>query len=166
MAITMEVRGTQELRRALMEAGKRAEAALGAALYQEGQAIMTESKREVPVDEGILRASGYVNEPTAGTSGPEVELGYGGAAKGYAVYVHEGTGPAVGRPRYFPPIAALKGWAKRVLGDESAAYAVARAIYVRGTRPRKFLEGPFRRRVEGMASRLATRVRRAIEAQG
>jgi hypothetical protein len=49
-------------------------------------------------------------------------------ASPYAHFVEEDTRP------HWAPIAPLKLWARRVLGDESAAYAVQHAIAVRGTR--------------------------------
>lgn len=69
----------------------------GAALFAEAQIEMAESKRRVPVDTGVLRASGYVNPPVAGfglggggvAGTVRVELGYGGPAEDYAVIVHE-----------------------------------------------------------------------------
>ena len=64
-------------------------AAVSAALYQEGLAVMAESKRIVPVDTGVLRASGHVERPTATRDGITVKLGYGGAASAYAERQHE-----------------------------------------------------------------------------
>ena len=37
------------------------------------------------------------------------------------------------------PVEELKGWARRKLGDENLAYAVANAIRKRGTRPYPFI---------------------------
>lgn len=59
------------------------------ALYQEAQIEMTESKRRVPVDTGVLRASGHVQEPVRKGTNISVTLAYGGAAESYAVIVHE-----------------------------------------------------------------------------
>ena len=134
-----------------------------AALFQEGEKIMAKSKRRVPVFHGALRSSGHVQLPRRTSSGDvEVVLGYGGAAASYAVFVHEGTGPAVGRPRYWPPISALKPWARKKLGDESLAYAVARKIHEKGTEPLKFLEIPFREALPGMPGRIAAHIRRGM----
>jgi hypothetical protein len=60
-----------------------------AALKAEAEIEMAESQERVPVDTGLLRASGYVAEPEAHGSILSVELGYGGAASDYAVIVHE-----------------------------------------------------------------------------
>lgn len=59
------------------------------AMYKEAQIEMTESKRRVPVDTGVLRASGFVQEPERKGSNISVTLSYGGAAETYAIIVHE-----------------------------------------------------------------------------
>ncbi len=133
------------------------------ALFQEGEKIMRASKPLVPVFHGALRSSGHVQLPRRTASGDvEVLLGYGGAAASYAVFVHEGTGPAVGRPQYWPPIDALKPWARKKLGDENLAFAVAKKIHDKGTKPLKFLEIPFRAAVPGMPGRIAAHIRRGL----
>ena len=82
----MSVRGIQngltELHRAM-----RAKGAQG--LFEAGNMIMTDAKRRVPVDLGALKGSGYVTAPTATPGGTHVEVGFGGPAAGYAIYVHE-----------------------------------------------------------------------------
>jgi len=50
----------------------------------------------------------------------------------YAEPVDEGQEP------HWPPIEPIKGWARRVLGDESAAWAVAAKIAEEGTEPIDF----------------------------
>ena len=78
-------------------------------------------------------------------------------------YLHEGTGPAVGRPAFMPPVAPFAEWARRVLGDESLGFVIARAVGRKGLRPRKFLEIPFKARASTMVPRLARRVRGMVE---
>lgn len=56
------------------------------AIYQEAQIEMTESKRRVPVDTGILRSTGYVDTPVRAGRSISVILGYNTE---YAIYVHE-----------------------------------------------------------------------------
>lgn len=56
------------------------------AIYQEAQIEMTESKRRVPVDTGLLRSTGFVNQPERAGRDISVTLGYG---TDYAVHVHE-----------------------------------------------------------------------------
>lgn len=64
--------------------------ALAAALYEEAEDIMADSKANyVPVDTGTLRASGTVLPPELTGTHVVVTLGYGGAAQDYALPVHE-----------------------------------------------------------------------------
>ena len=56
-----------------------------------------------------------------------------GYAAPYAEFVERGTGP------HYPPIEPLKKWARRVLGDEGAAYAVQQKIGKHGTKPQPFI---------------------------
>lgn len=80
---------------------------VAAAIYQEAQIEMTESKRRCPVSPtraqakamgrswregtvpGTLRASGTVHEPVRNGKNISVTLSYGGAAIDYAVVQHE-----------------------------------------------------------------------------
>ena len=85
----------------------------------EGERIMTVSKDEVPVDIGILKASGIVDRPIVEKNKVTVKLGYGGMAKAYARvqherqdFVHKGQGKA----HYLkdPTNAAKKGFGVRI----------------------------------------------------
>lgn len=89
MKISVKVKGTKELQHALKQLGDRASEELGKGLYAEGELIMTESKKQCPVDTGTLRGTGHVEKPEMSRYGPTVTLGYGGPAAPYAVYVHE-----------------------------------------------------------------------------
>lgn len=164
--ISFELKGAAELAEAMALMQGRALEAVGAAMYQEAEGIMTDSKRLVPVDMGTLRNSGFVNPPDVKASEIEVTLGYGGAGSEYAIYQHEGIGPAVGRPAFMPPVAPFAEWARRVLGDESLGFVIARSVGRKGLRPRKFLEIPFKARASGMVPRLARRVRGMVERAG
>ncbi len=57
-----------------------------AALVQEGENIMGQSKRDTPVEFGPLRASGHVKRPTQKRGVVQVVLAYG---TDYALFVHE-----------------------------------------------------------------------------
>lgn len=61
----------------------------GRALYEEANVIFNKSQKLVPVVTGALAGSGRVTVPSVNASGVEVEIGYGGAAAPYAIYVHE-----------------------------------------------------------------------------
>lgn len=62
---------------------------VGEALYEEGNRIMNESKRRVPLEDGPLRASGTVERPIISGTHFSITLGYGGAASAYALIQHE-----------------------------------------------------------------------------
>lgn len=120
------VHGLAGVLKALQAAGRDMERAVAGSMYAEGQAIMAESVRQVPVDTGRLRASAYVSSPRDGASGPEVTLGYGTS---YALPVHERTEipHKVGKAKYLedPMNAARAGYADRV-------GARARRMWARG----------------------------------
>jgi len=90
-------------------------------------AVQAGARRRAAVDTGRMRAS---IAPTFRRDGLGAEVA---TNTGYGLYVELGTRP------HFPPPRALRGWARRVLGDEGKAFGVARAIARRGTRPRPFL---------------------------
>jgi hypothetical protein len=147
-----------------------APAAVGAALFLEGEQIMAASKPLVPVDMGPLRASGHVQLPKVTPDHVSVTMGYGGTASGYAVYLHEGTGPAVGRPAFFPPLAVIEAWVRRNLHPaenevRGLTFIVARAIGQRGQKPLKYLERPFNAAKPGMEGRLARSLRAWLDRQ-
>jgi hypothetical protein len=172
----VEVKGTQALINALAKAGKRAPQALGQALSIEAESIITEAQKELSApfgsdppggwDTGGLAGSGTVDHPKVTSADVSVMMGFGGTAAPYAVYIHEGTGPAVGRPPFYVSPKHFKDWARRVLGDESAAYAVAKSVGQKGLKPRKFLERPFRASARGMSARLARRIRAFMRWEG
>lgn len=59
------------------------------AMNEEAEITMTRSKEDyVPVDTGNLRSSGQVETEIQGES-VTTQLGFGGAAADYAIYVHE-----------------------------------------------------------------------------
>lgn len=160
----LRVTGLKELNAALAAMGDRAEQAARAALYQEGERVMAQSKQEVAVGvDGVLRASGFVEPPVKAGRGWRVTLGFGGAAKGYAAAVHEGR-----KPGTMPPSKALEPWVKKKLGVPSkevsgVAFLVARKIKLQGTKPTKYLERPLLAAIPGMADRMARTIRRQVE---
>ena len=93
--------------------------------------VAGEARQRTPVNTGVLRAS-IATDVSTGTSLSAAIRGtvFTGAQAPYAPYVEEGTAP------HWAPIGPLLLWARRVLGNERAAYAVQRAIARRGTRGR------------------------------
>lgn len=107
--------------------------ALGSALHQEGEAIKTSAQKIVPHDFGILESSGYV-EPTVYVGDTvSVMLGFGGAAKEYALEQHENLDYQhdEGRQAKYleePAVAAHAGMSERVaqkIREYMAAHGVA-----------------------------------------
>ena len=63
---------------------------VGMAMYMVAEEIMTDAKQNyVPVVSGNLRRSGFVNPFQVQAQRVTVTLGFGGAAKSYALAVHE-----------------------------------------------------------------------------
>lgn len=122
MKITVKLNGTKELQKQLAQFGANAEKELGGAMFREATTIMNASKVIVPVDTGALKNSGIVMPPERTGTGVMVSLGYGGAARDYAIYVHENL-----TARHAPPtrakfledplMAASKGMAGRLVED-------------------------------------------------
>lgn len=83
------IEGGDNLGRKLDSVAKRVAKQIEAALYQEAEAVRTDSMRNTPVDTGALRASHRVERPVVRDGGVEVEIVVGGPAADYAVYVHE-----------------------------------------------------------------------------
>lgn len=88
--ISFELLGIDKL---LMKLGIAASPATAAAvagpLYREAQGILSDSQPLVPVEFGTLKGSGHVTMPTVSIHGVEVTIGYGGAARDYAIIQHE-----------------------------------------------------------------------------
>lgn len=105
--MTFKLGGVAEAIEKLTTYGVRAVEAADAALYMEGERIMTISKRLVPVDTGALRSTGQVTHPEREGTSVQVTLGYGGVAGngenvGYALPVHENLAAhhKVGQAKY------------------------------------------------------------------
>ncbi len=113
--------------------------------------IFERSQDMVPVDEGTLKKSGYVEREFL-----KKEIGYDtsseysmasyvagftsgvGTTFNYALAIEYGTRP------HFPPVAPLAAWAIRVLGiDKKEAqqigFLIARKIAAEGTEPQPYL---------------------------
>ena len=120
---------------------------VAAAVYQEAQIVMTESKRRCPVasDGGTLRASGRVALPVREGRRISVTLSYGGAADAYAIAVHEHLS------EHSPP-----SWIKAEENGHPVQWTTP------GTGP-KFLEGPIDEALPEMNGRLAARLQLKAE---
>lgn len=85
----VQLHGLEELGAWLEAAAEKAPHLLGSGLYQEAEAVMTESKEQVPVEIGTLKNSGHVQLPEYLGDAVTVRMGYGGAAAAYAWIQHE-----------------------------------------------------------------------------
>lgn len=134
----------ENLNKAIAQLGKYVddvEKALGKALFQEGEELMAEAKILTPVDEGVLRSSGFVTLPFVDENNDTVvDVGFGGPAGsgnhggetnpddvGYALIQHE---------------------------DLTLNHTVGQA---------KFLEVPLNERKSGYSKRLAKRISNNIK---
>lgn len=105
------------------------------AVYKETNEIATEAKKIVPVDEGILKNSGFATLPEKNGDVISSSVGFGGPA---------GTGN-VGNETNSEDV----GYAVRVHEDLEAHHTVGQA---------KYLEVPLKRARSGMSTRLAKRI--------
>lgn len=109
-----KVTGLKDLIRNVEKAKKFERLAVAQAIYLEGQRIMRESVREVPVDTGRLRQSAYIQRPRI-QGNPQLMMGYGTK---YALPVHERLEARheTGKAKYLedPINRAKPGYAKRV----------------------------------------------------
>lgn len=98
--------GVGALRAQLLGLAATAHAAIGRALYQEGETIIKEAKERVPVDTGTLKNSGFVEPPVSAGNTVRVTVGFGGAAAEYAAIVHEDLEAhhTVGGPKYLESV--------------------------------------------------------------
>lgn len=127
--VSVTIEGVRELQARLGEAAAKAIVATSAALYGEANTIFSESQRIVPVDTGALRDSGQVTTPVVSGVTVEVEIGYGGPAAPYALYVHE-----------IPPPPAKSSGGRSATHNPPTAW--------------KYLEGPFMAAMATMETRL------------
>ena len=108
-----------------------------AAMRAEAETIMTTSKRDfVPIETGVLRASGRVGKVVKLRKTFSITMSYGGAAGAYALAIHEHLSS------HSPP-----SWqGKRIKWSKS------------GTGP-KYLERPIRNAAPQFAANVAKRLR-------
>ncbi len=90
--VDFKVTGLDEMQRKLQALGKKYPVKIRAALFQEAEAIMKDSKTIVPLDTGTLKSSGHVLEPTSIGGNLIVVLTYGGPSAPYAREQHEELG--------------------------------------------------------------------------
>lgn len=106
------------------------------AMIRSTAAVERDAEAVVPWDTGHLRRSiTSIITPMTGTLSQPVITGAVGTNLIYGPAVEYGLEPG----QAFPPPAALAGWARRH-GMEGSEYAIARHIYIHGTKPQPYLE--------------------------
>jgi len=144
--VDIQISGLIEVRAAL---DKKIAALHGApmlgAMRDASMYVMADARKLAPVDTGRLRASIL---PDVRLSGSEI-IGVVGSNVVYAPFVELGTRP------HWPPPGALATWARR---HGMSEFVVMRAIAMRGTKARRFLQGGF----EANKQRIITRIERGI----
>jgi hypothetical protein len=128
---SVNFKGLDPLNDAFKAAGKDAPIYGQQALFEEAQEAFRLSQEVVPVDTGVLRASGNVTQYRTGNIA-HAWIRYGGAASSYAIYVHE-----------IPPNSGGR-WGT---GNKHASPTQW-----------KFLENPVKLYSKGMAQRMRVRV--------
>lgn len=117
--VSTHVVGLEAVQKSLLKIGADAQQAIAAGLYQEAELVMTEAKKQVPVDTGTLKNSGHVQRPVISGDEISVTLGFGGAASDYALIQHEDLSlkhPHGGNAKYLerPFLASLNGLTTRL----------------------------------------------------
>jgi hypothetical protein len=129
MSYTVKIKGLDKLQSMFKTAPQKTYNEITRALAESGDQLVSDTvdkiKAKKLVDRGKLAQ--YTRTYPSGPLKQTIEVD----AK-YAVALEEGTGP------FHPPISALKGWARRKLGNEKLAYPVAKSIAKKGIKPRYY----------------------------
>lgn len=119
-----------------------------------GARILGAAAQKAPVDTGQLASSiGAVVENVA----EELVRVIVGTNRDGAAAQEYGTDP------FFPPTSELRDWARRVLGDEAAAFPVARSISESGIDEQPYLRPAFEENLEWAMDRIKQAVNAAFE---
>lgn len=132
--VNVTVTGLSELLQALSRIRAELPNKLAGAVYMEAEEIMTESKKQIPVDTAAAKNSGYVNEPEISGGDIKLEFGYGGTATKINRHTGEPT------TTYLVPLHE----------NLQARHTTGKA---------KFLEDPVKAAESGMLLRIARRLR-------
>lgn len=130
--------------------------ALASALEDIGVRIRGTAAENAPSDMGQLSSDlGHTVE----VAGEQLKVTIGSNLP-QAAPMETGTDP------FFPPPSELEGWARRVLGDEDAAFAVARSISETGIEGHHYLEDALDEHMDWAVRRLNRAVGEAFESVG
>ena len=140
MATTGTVTGDKEVIARLKKIAQENPSVVAKAMYTHAEFLMTESKKEVPVDTGTARSSGFVEEPRISSSSVSVKLGYGGPAS-----------------KQNPKGGEAADYIERLHEDTEARHTVGKA---------KFLEDPVRRNAKKFFNDVLSSVQKDIQKRG
>lgn len=149
MRIEFRIKGLDALAKKLENAAKILESAVGREMYIFAEEVMTASKLVVPVKTGTLMNTGHVELPQSTPQGVIIQLGYGGPAAPYALYVHEALEGAV-------PPSAHWSWTKKVAGGGQIAWTRP------GSGP-KYLENPLKEKQDELPPRIKNAVLKTLK---
>lgn len=130
--MAIEIKGTKQVIKNLDKIERRMFERIVEACQKVQARVVNDARSQAPVFLTTLRQSILPGDISVSRSNVEAKVV---ANVDYASFVEFGTRP------HFPPVDALRDWAAKKLGDENAAFLVARAIGQRGTPARPYL-GP------------------------
>lgn len=137
VSVSCEMKGWERLLSNILRSEHRVVGAAMRALKEEADAIMEESRNQVPVDTGTLKESAYVEEPQVAGNEIVVNFGYGGP--------NDKVNPKSGKP-----------------ASEYAIYVHERTDLKHPTGKAKFLEDPLNNALRGMDERIGRKIRADI----
>ncbi|MFZ5852312.1 MAG: hypothetical protein ACOYY2_13090 [Actinomycetota bacterium] len=120
MSVRVDLDGDAALLRVLASGGQAAARLVPKTLHAEASEAFADSQEQVPVRYGVLKSSGWVSAPTSTADGVEVTIGYGGAARAYALVVHE-THPTRAKYLEGPVLRRADGLAERIAAEVASA---------------------------------------------
>jgi hypothetical protein len=155
--IRVTIRGSEEVIKQLKNLPLRIQAALLKAMQDSTILIQSLAKINAPVFRGLLRVSIAQSVHQEGNR----IVGEVGSALPYADVVESGRN--IG---WFPPVADLKAWARRKLGDERLGFVIGRAIKRRGFKARSYLTPAVQAAGPRVQLAFANRITEAIKQGG
>ena len=158
--LVVQIVGEEAVRNVLAKLPAKIAQAVTDELNATGLDITAEAKRRCP--QGVGAGAGL-----QGSIRPRLTVSDSGTGvavdvftdKVYAAAIEFGLPPGMA----FPPPGSLTDWLKSKGIPEGAEFAVARAIYERGTKPQPFLFPAFEQEAPKFQAHLAAAVKRAAE---
>lgn len=160
----LQLDGVDQVNRALKDLTPNLRKAVNREVVRSILKIQAGAKRRVRVDRGFLRNTIAVGDnealvqalsTNAGNDAAGIRLSSETTEAVAGTYSSYGPPVEFGSRPHFPPVAAIREWAKRKGIPEEAAFPIARAIAERGTPPSPFLFPSYEEEVPEFAQRLA-----------